>query len=59
MTRNGYLYIVTSAIASGETITPGTNVSFITVVDITGALDTRVDALEDALDGLVSRLGAM
>lgn len=59
LTRNGYLYIVTSAIASGETITPGTNVSFITVVDITGALDTRVDALEDALDGLVSRLGAM
>lgn len=56
---NGILYSVTAAIASGETITPGTNVTAVTVVSITDALDTRVDALEDALDGLVSRLGAM
>ena len=55
----GVLYEVTSAIASGETITPGTNVTAVTVTDITDALDTRTTALEDALDGLVARLGAI
>ena len=55
----GVLYEVTAAISSGETIIPGTNVEAVTVTDITDALDTRTTALEDALDGLVARLGAI
>ena len=56
---NGILYEVTSAIASGETIASGTNVSAVTVTDITDSLDTRVSALETALSGLYSRLEAL
>lgn len=56
---SGVLYEVTAAISSGETITPGTNVTAVTVTEITDDLDGRVDALETALDGLVSRLGAI
>lgn len=53
---DGVLYEVTAPIASGETITPGTNVSATTVTGITDGLDTRTTALETALDGLVSQL---
>ena len=56
---DGVLYEVTVAISSGETITPGTNVSATTVTGITDGLDTRTTALETALDGLVSQLAQM
>lgn len=56
LVMSGVLYEVTTAIASGETITPGTNVTAVTVTGITDALDTRVTALETAMSGLVSQL---
>lgn len=40
----GVLYEVTSAIASGETITQGTNVTPVTVMESMAAMDTRLSA---------------
>ena len=55
----GDLIVALTAIASGETFDDGTNIETTTVAAQFAARDTRIAALEDALDGLVARLGAI
>lgn len=55
----GRLCAAQEAIASGETFEADTNVATTTVAEQFSLRDARISSLEDALDGLVSRLGAM
>lgn len=47
------------AIANGEAFEADTNVATTTVAEQFSLRDARISSLEDALDGLISRLGAM
>ena len=49
---NDTLFVVTSAIAVGDNITPGTNVSAVTIGDQVKEINDSIDTIETKLDGI-------